>query len=51
MKPKSFLNKVPSKDFYSEAYELFLEIATPEELEFDILKRETLQKMTEVLFK
>jgi hypothetical protein len=50
-KPKSYLGKVPSVDFYTEAYELFLEIATPEELEFDVLKRETLEKMTEVLFK
>jgi hypothetical protein len=43
---RSYLGKIPSKDFYGEAYELFLEYASPEELETDTLKRETLQKIS-----
>jgi len=46
---KSYLGRIPSQDFWDEAYELFLEFATPEELEEDILKRETLQKISTTL--
>jgi len=46
---KSYLGRIPSQDFWDEAYELFLEFATPEELEEDILKRETLQKISTAL--
>ena len=45
-KPKSYLGKIPSRDFWDEAYELYLTIATPEELEEDIISRKTLQKLT-----
>ena len=45
-KSQSYLGKIPSKDFWDEAYQLFLEYATPEELETDTLKRETLQKIS-----
>ena len=46
---KSYLRRIPSQDFWDEAYQLFLEFATPEELEKDILKRETLQKINTTL--
>ena len=46
---KSYLDRIPSQDFWNEAYQLFLEFATPEELEEDILKRETLQKINTAL--
>lgn len=46
---KSYLGRIPSQDFWDEAYQLFLEFATPEELEEDILKRETLQKISTAL--
>ncbi len=46
---KSYLGRIPSQDFWNEAYQLFLEFATPEELEEDILKRETLQKISTAL--
>lgn len=45
-KRKSYLGKIPSKDFWDEAYQLFLDYATPEELETDTLKRETLEKIS-----
>ena len=45
----SYLGRIPSQDFWDEAYQLFLEFATPEELEEDILKRETLQKISTAL--
>ena len=45
-KRQSYLGKIPSKDFWGEAYQLFLDYATPEELETDTLKRETLQKIS-----
>jgi hypothetical protein len=48
-KQKSYLGKIPSRDFWDEAYELFLIIATPEELEEDFITRDTLQKMTTAL--
>ena len=48
-KRKSYLGRIPSQDFWDEAYELFLSIATPEELEEDIITRDTLQKMTTAL--
>jgi len=46
---KSYLGRIPSQDFWDEAYQFFLEFATPEELEEDILKRETLQKISTAL--
>lgn len=45
----SYLGRIPSQDFWDEAYQLFLEFATPEELEEDILKRETFQKINTAL--
>lgn len=45
-KSQSYLGKIPSKDFWDEAYRLFLDCATPEELETDTLKRETLEKIS-----
>jgi hypothetical protein len=45
----SYLGRIPSQDFWDKAYQLFLEFATPEELEEDILKRETLQKISTAL--
>ena len=46
---KSYLGRIPSQDFWEEAYNLFLEFATPEELENDILTRETLLKISTTL--
>jgi hypothetical protein len=46
---RSYLGRVPSQDLWDEAYQLFLEFATPEELENDILTRETLQKISTAL--
>lgn len=43
---KSYLGRIPSEDFWDEAYQLFLEFGSPEELENDILKRETLDKIS-----
>lgn len=48
-KKSSYLGKIPSEDFWDEAYQLFLEFASPEELEADILKRDTLEKISKVL--
>jgi hypothetical protein len=48
-KRQSYLGKIPSKDFWDEAYQLFLDYATPEELETDTLKRETLYKISTAL--
>jgi len=45
-KHKSYLGRIPSIDFFPEAYELFLTYATPEELDEDIITRDTLQKIT-----
>lgn len=45
-KRKSYLGRIPSQDFFDEAYDLFLSIATPEELEEDIITRDTLRKIT-----
>jgi hypothetical protein len=42
----SYLGRVPSVDFWDEAYQLFLEFASPEELDEDILTRETLEKIS-----
>lgn len=44
-KRKSYLGRIPSVDFFPEAYELFLNYATPEELDEDIITRDTLQKI------
>lgn len=48
-KRKSYLGRIPSKDFWNEAYEFFLEFASPEELETDTLTRETLEKISDAL--
>lgn len=47
--PETYLGRIPSRDFFDEAYQLFLEFADEEELEYDILKRETLNKISEAL--
>ena len=44
-KLKSYLGKIPSQDFNEEHYEVFLTVASPEELEEDILTKQTLQKI------
>lgn len=44
-KVKSYLGKVPSRDFDPEQYEVFLTVASAEELEQDIITRETLHKI------
>jgi len=44
-KSKSYLNKIPSEDFDPEQYEVFLTVASAEELEQDIITRETLHKI------
>ena len=43
---KSYLGRIPSLDFFPEAYELFLTYASPEELDEDSITRETHQKIT-----
>jgi hypothetical protein len=48
-KRKSYLGRIPSQDFFDEAYDLFLSIATPEELEEDIITRDTHRKITNQL--
>ena len=44
-KRSSYLGKIPSHDFDAEQYDIFLSYASTEELEQDILKRETLHKI------
>ena len=44
-KVKSYLGKIPSEDFNQEQYEVFLSVASAEELEQDIITRETLHKI------
>lgn len=44
-KLKSYLGKIPSQDLNEEQYEVFLNIASPEELEQDIITKETLHKI------
>jgi hypothetical protein len=48
-KKRSYLHKIPSEDFPSEAYELFLTYATPQELEEDIVIQDTFRKITAAL--
>ena len=43
---RSHLNRIPSQDFEPDVYELFLMVATPEELEDDILTIETSVKIS-----
>lgn len=50
-KLKSYLGKIPSQDFNEEQYEVFLTVASPEELEQDILTGKTLDKMMEHFMK
>lgn len=44
-KKKSYLRRIPSKDFTPDVYDLFLIYATVEELEEDFITRETFQKI------
>lgn len=44
-KGRSYLGKIPSKDFDPEQYEVFLVVASAEELEADIITKETLYKI------
>lgn len=44
-KLKSYLGKIPSQDFNEEQYEVFLTVASPEELEEDIITRKTLNEI------
>ena len=46
-KLKSYLGKIPSQDLNEEQYEVFLTVASAEELEQDILTKQTLDKMME----
>ena len=46
-KLKSYLGIIPSQQLTEEQYEVFLEIASPEELEEDILTKQTLDKIME----
>ena len=46
-KMKSYLGKIPSEILNEEQYNLFLSIASPEELEEDILKESTVSQMME----
>lgn len=45
-KRKSYLGYIPSQDFCEEEYDLFLSIATPVELQEDIITSSTFQKIT-----
>lgn len=44
-KSKSYFGIIPSADFDSDQYFLFLTLATEEELQQDIIYRETLHKI------
>ena len=44
-KRSSYLGKIPSQDFNEEQYEVFLTVASSEELEQDILTKQTLDKI------
>jgi len=44
-KKRSYLNRIPSIDFTSDVYELFLSMATSEELEDDYITPETHTKI------
>ena len=44
-KRSSYLGKIPSQDLNEEQYEVFLKIASLEELEQDIITKETLYKI------
>ncbi len=46
---KSYLGKTPSVDFDEYVYELYLQYATPEELEEDIISQSTFRKITSQL--
>lgn len=48
-KQKSYLRKTPSVDFEEYEYELYLQYATPEELEEDIVTQSTFRKITSQL--
>lgn len=50
-KRSSYLGKIPSEDFDPEQYDLFLTIASAEELEEDILTKQTLDKIMEHFMK
>lgn len=44
-KLKSYLGVIPSQQLTEEQYGMFLEIASPEELEEDIITRKTLNEI------
>lgn len=44
-KVKSYLGIIPSQQLTEEQYSVFLEIASPEELEEDIITRKTLNEI------
>ena len=46
---ESYFGKIPSKDFSDEAYTFFLHYASIQELESDIVSRNTLRKISESL--
>jgi len=46
---EDIVNRTPSMDFYSEAYEMYLKYAEAHELENDIVSRQTLKKITNEL--
>jgi len=46
---KSYLGRIPSRDFWDEAYQLYLKYASSEELEQDIITKETLKKISSEL--
>lgn len=48
-KIESYYGIIPSVDFDSSAYYFFVEFATPEELENDIVTKETLASITKSL--
>lgn len=50
-KLNSYLGQIPSVVFSDESYQFFLHFATVEELEQDIVKRETMVKISEILGK
>lgn len=46
---RSFYDRIPSQDFDTDVYESYLNHATPEELDKDIITSETIRKITKEL--
>ena len=46
---KSFYNRIPSQDFDTVVYDSYLNHATPEELDKDIITSETIRKISKEL--